>query len=44
MDVVLNELFGSRMGLLVLFTIGFIIVMGVYIWVRIAKLSRDPNA
>jgi hypothetical protein len=30
MDVVLKELFGSDIGLLSLFTIGFIIAMGVF--------------
>jgi hypothetical protein len=36
MDIVLKELFGSDIGLLSLFTIGFVIVIAIYlfIWVR----------
>ena len=34
MDVVMKELFGTDIGLLSLFTIGFIIAMGLFIWYR----------
>jgi hypothetical protein len=43
MDVVMKELFGSDIGLLTLFTIGFIIAMGLFIWARLAAKSRDEN-
>lgn len=43
MDVVMKELFGSDIGLLSLFTIGFLIAMGLFIWNRLASKSRDPN-
>ncbi len=41
MDVVMKELFGSDIGLLSLFTIGFIIVMGLFIWFKLAKQSHE---
>lgn len=44
MDVVMKELFGSDIGLLSLFTIGFIIAMGLFIWSRLASKSRDENS
>lgn len=44
MDVVMKELFGSDIGLLALFTIGFIIAMGLFIWARLAAKSRDENS
>ncbi len=40
MDVVMQELFGSDIGLLSLFTIGFIIAMGLFLLARFLKLSR----
>jgi hypothetical protein len=43
MDVVMKELFGSDIGLLSLFTIGFLIAMGLFIWARLAAKSRDEN-
>lgn len=43
MDAVMKELFGSDIGLLSLFTIGFIIAMGLFIWARLAGKSRDEN-
>jgi len=44
MDVVMKELFGSDIGLLSLFTIGFLIAMGLFIWFRLAAKSRDENS
>ena len=44
MDVVMKELFGSDIGLLSLFTIGFLIAMGLFIWARLASKSRDENS
>jgi len=41
MDVVLKELFGSPIGLLSLFTIGFLIAMGLFIWYKLAKNSQE---
>jgi len=43
MDAVTKELFGSDIGLLSLFTIGFIIVMGLFIWARLASKSKNEN-
>jgi len=43
MDAVMKELFGSDIGLLSLFTIGFLIAMGLFIWARLAAKSRDEN-
>lgn len=42
MDVVMKELFGSDIGLLSLFTIGFLIAMGLFIWYKLAKNSQQP--
>lgn len=44
MDVVMKELLGSDIGLLSLFTIGFLIAMGLFIWVKLANKSKDENA
>jgi hypothetical protein len=41
MDVVMKELFSSDIGLLSLFTIGFIIAMGLFLWAKIAKKSHE---
>lgn len=43
MDIVMKELFGSDIGLLSLFTIGFIIVMGLFIWFKLAKNSHEEQ-
>jgi hypothetical protein len=43
MDVVLKELFGSQIGLLVLFTISFLIAMGLFMWYKLAKFSRESE-
>jgi hypothetical protein len=43
MDVVLKELFGSDIGLLTLFTIGFLIAMGLFMWYKLAKNSRESD-
>jgi hypothetical protein len=41
MDAVMNLLFNSPIGLLSLFTIGFIIAMGLFLWTKLAKKSRE---
>lgn len=41
MDVVMKELFGTDIGLLSLFTIGFIIAMGLFIWWRLSKNAHQ---
>jgi hypothetical protein len=42
MEIVMKELFGTDIGLLSLFTIGFIIAMAIFfsIWFR-RKMNRD---
>lgn len=42
MDIVMKELFGSGIGLLSLFTIGFIIAMAIWLltWYK-RKMNRD---
>lgn len=44
MDVVMKELFGSDIGLLSLFTIVFLISMGLFLWAKLASKSRDENS
>ena len=41
MDVVMNLLFNTPIGLLSLFTIGFIIAMGLFIWAKLSKKSHE---
>jgi hypothetical protein len=41
MDVVMKELFGSDIGLLSLFTIGFLIVMGLFLWFKLSQKSHE---
>lgn len=41
MDAVMNLLFNSPIGLLSLFTLGFIVAMGLFIWFRLAKKSLE---
>lgn len=41
--VVLHMLFGTGMGLLSLFTILFMIAMGIYIFVTLSRKSREPD-
>lgn len=43
MDVVMHELFNSDIGLLSLFTIGFIIAMGLFIWAKISKKAHEGD-
>jgi Protein of unknown function (DUF3149) len=43
MDVVMKELFGSDIGLLSLFTFVFMIAMGLFIWYRLAKNSKEDR-
>lgn len=41
MDVVMKELFSSDIGLLSLFTLGFIVAMGLFLWAKLAKKSHE---
>ncbi len=41
MDAVMNLLFNSPIGLLSLFTLGFIVAMGLFIWAKLAKKSLE---
>lgn len=43
MDVVMKELFSTDIGLLSLFTIGFIIAMGLFIWYRVSKNIKEEQ-
>lgn len=43
MDVVWHELFGTDIGLLSLFTIGFIIAMGLFIWAKVSKKVHEGD-
>jgi hypothetical protein len=43
MDVVMKELFTTDIGLLSLFTLGFIVAMGLYLWYRLAKNSHEQE-
>ena len=41
MDVVMDMLFHTPIGILSLFTIGFIIAMGLFIWVKLSQKSHE---
>ncbi|MBI5331777.1 MAG: DUF3149 domain-containing protein [Betaproteobacteria bacterium] len=41
MDVVMKELFGTDIGLLSLFTLGFIVAMGLFMWAKLTKKSHE---
>jgi hypothetical protein len=41
MDVVMQELFSTDIGLLSLFTIGFIIAMAIFLFFRFYKKSHE---
>jgi len=43
MDIVMKELFTTPIGLLSLFTLGFIFSMGLFIWWRLSKNIRDEE-
>ncbi len=43
MDVLMKELFSTDIGLLSLFTIGFLIAMGLFIWYRITKNIQEEE-
>lgn len=43
MDVIMKELFGTPIGLLSLFTIGFIIAMGLFLWYRFTKNANSKE-
>lgn len=43
MDVIMKELFSTDIGLLSLFTIGFIISMGLFLWYRISKNAHEQE-
>ena len=44
MDVIMKELFGTDIGLLSLFTIGFIIAMAIFIYSRVMKNIHDEES
>jgi len=43
MDVVMHELFKTPIGLLSLFTIGFIIAMAIFIFTRVMKNIHEEE-
>lgn len=43
MDVIMKELFTSPIGLLTLFTIGFVIAMAIFIFARLMKNIHDEE-
>lgn len=43
MDVVLKELFTTGIGLLSLFTLGFIVAMGLFLWYRLSKNAHGQE-
>lgn len=43
MDDIMKELFNSPIGLLSLFTIGFIIAMAIFIYTRVMKNIHDEE-
>jgi hypothetical protein len=43
MDVIMKELFGTDIGLLSLFTIGFLIAMAIFIYTRVMKNIHDEE-
>ncbi len=43
MDVVMQELFNTPIGLLSLFTIGFIIAMAIFIFARMVKNMNEEE-
>jgi len=43
MDVIMSELFATPIGLLSLFTIGFLIAMGLFLLFRFLKLSAKQD-
>lgn len=43
MDVLMKELFATDIGLLSLFTIGFLISMAVFIYFKVMKNIRDEE-
>lgn len=44
MDAMMKELFASDIGLLSLFTIGFVIAMAIFIYTRVMKNIRDEES
>jgi len=43
MDVLMKELFTTPIGLLTLFTIGFIISMGLFLWWHLSKNAHEKE-
>jgi hypothetical protein len=41
MDVIMDLLFHSPIGLLSLFTIGFLIAMGLFLWAKLSQKSHE---
>lgn len=43
MDAVMKELFTTDIGLLALFTLSFIVAMGLFLWYRLAKNAHEQQ-
>ncbi len=43
MDVVMNLLFNTPIGLLSLFTLGFIVAMGLFLWFKISQKANEQR-
>jgi len=43
MDIVLHELFSTDIGLLSLFTIGFLIAMGLFMWAKLTQKAHEKD-
>jgi len=43
MDIVLHELFSTDIGLLSLFTIGFLIAMGLFMWTKLTQKAHEKD-
>ena len=43
MNVVMKELFSTDIGLLSLFTLGFMVAMGLFMWVKLSKKSHEDG-
>lgn len=43
MDILMKELLGTDIGLLSLFTIGFLIAMGLFLWYRLSKNAHESR-
>ncbi|MBI5938131.1 MAG: DUF3149 domain-containing protein [Betaproteobacteria bacterium] len=43
MDAVMKELFTTDIGLLALFTLSFIVGMGLFLWYRLSKYAQEKQ-